>query len=95
MTGTQHSILPQYLELQVCWANLDHETKLGLPVFLPQLPELSILSFMSFPVSLYVTETISLQPASVDKAGSFPTGSDDISIVAVLEVLWSLSARVA
>jgi hypothetical protein len=53
------------------------------------------LSFVSFPVSLYVTETISLQPASVDKAGSFPTGSDDITIVAVLEVLWSLSARVA
>jgi hypothetical protein len=53
------------------------------------------LSFMSFPVSLYVTETISLQPASVDNAGSFPAGSDDISIVAVREVLWSLSARVA
>jgi hypothetical protein len=37
MTGTQHPVLSQYLELQIRWTDLDHETKLGLLVLLLQL----------------------------------------------------------
>ena len=67
----------------------------ALQYFFPIFQNCRFLSFISLPVSLYVTETTSLQPASVENWGSLPTGSDDIRIMADLGTLWSVSARVA